>query len=252
MMPDGTPRFRCGGQHIHQFSYVASHAEYTMVTEAGAIPIPKDMPFDRACLIGCGVMTGVGGALRIARVAAGSSTVTFGCGTVGLNAIQGARLAHSQINIAVDVNANRLRLAQELGATHIIDARQEDPVAAVLRLTHGRGADFGFEAAGNEAAMQNTISAVRRGGTVVILGKIPFDQYFRVQFGTFFGEKVLTRSSYGGARPMRDFPMLAQAYLDGQLKLDELITSRVKLPDINTAFDGMTRGEVVRSVVVFD
>lgn len=252
MMPDGTPRFRRGGDHIYQFSYVASHAEYTVVAEVGAIPIPRDMPFDRACLIGCGVMTGVGGALRIARVSAGSSTVTFGCGAVGLNAIQGARLAHAQVNIAVDVNPGRLALAQTMGATHLIDARQEDPVAAVLRLTHGRGADYGFEAAGKETAMQNTISAVRRGGMVVVLGKIPFDQYFRVQFGTFFGEKVLTRSSYGGARPARDFPMLAQAYLDGDLKLDELISSRIKLPDINIAFDGMARGEIIRSVVVFE
>ena len=252
LMPDGTSRLQLDGKLLHQFSYVASHAEYTVISEAGAIPIPNGMPLDRACLIGCGVMTGVGGAIRVARVAVGASTVTFGCGIVGLSAIQGARLAGAGINIAVDVNQERLDLASRLGATHMINAKTQDVVEQVRSLTHGRGADYTFEAAGTQGTMQNSLEAARPGGMVVILGKVPFQDHVSCRFGSLFGEKVITRSSYGGARPVRDFPMLSQLYLDGKLQLDELLTKRITLDQVSETFDGMARGELLRAVIVFN
>jgi S-(hydroxymethyl)glutathione dehydrogenase/alcohol dehydrogenase len=250
-MPDGSFRLSLAGAPLHQFSWVAAHAEYTVVNQAGAVAVPRDIPFDRACLIGCGVLTGVGGAIRIARVAVGSSAVTFGCGAVGLNVVQGVRLAQAYRNIAVDVNPRRLELAAALGATDTIDASQTDAVEAVRRLTNGRGADYTFEAGGLEATMQQAIEASRPGGTVVILGKVPVGNYIRLRFGSLMGERRITRSSYGGARPARDLPLLARYYLDGALKLDELITRRIRLDEINDAFASLARGETIRSVVTF-
>jgi S-(hydroxymethyl)glutathione dehydrogenase/alcohol dehydrogenase len=119
-------------------------------------------------------------------------------------------------------------------------------------LTHGRGADYVFEAAGKPVTMQNSLEAVRPGGMVVILGKVPFQEHVSFRFGSLFGEKVITRSSYGGARPLRDFAMLSQYYLNGQLQLDELLTRRITLDEVSSAFDGMARGEVLRAVVIFD
>lgn len=248
-MPDGTFRLKLDGQLLHQFSYVASHAEYTVISEAGAIPIPHEMPFDRACLLGCGVMTGVGAALNIARVRVGSNAVTLGCGIVGLSAIQGARLGGAEINIAVDVDEERLQLARRVGATHTINATKGDTVDQVRALTQQRGADYTFEAAGNQTTMQNALELTRTGGTVVILGKVPFQNQVSFRFGSIFGEKIITRSSYGGARPLRDFPMLSRLYLQGNLLLDDLITERITLRGIPTAFNQMTNGQIVRAVV---
>jgi S-(hydroxymethyl)glutathione dehydrogenase/alcohol dehydrogenase len=250
-MPDGTFRLRLDGQLLHQFSYVASHAEYTVISEAGAIPIPEEMPFDRACLLGCGVMTGVGGALNIAGVKVGTNAVTLGCGIVGLSAIQGARLGGAEINIAVDVNEERLQLARRVGATHTINATTGDALEQVRALTQKRGADYVFEAAGNQTSMQNALEMARTGGTVVILGKVPFQDYVSFRFGSIFGEKIITRSSYGGARPMRDFPMLSRLYLQGELLLDELITERIPLGGIPAAFEQMAQSRILRAVVSF-
>jgi S-(hydroxymethyl)glutathione dehydrogenase/alcohol dehydrogenase len=248
-MPDGTFRLNLYGQRLHQFSYVASHAEYTVISEAGAIPIPREMPLDRACLLGCGVMTGVGAALNIARVRVGSSAVTLGCGIVGLSAIQGARLGGAEINIAVDVNEDRLQFARRIGATHTINAAVGDGIEQVRALTQKRGADYSFEAAGNQTTMQNALEMTRTGGTVVILGKVPFQRDVSFRFGSIFGEKIITRSSYGGARPMRDFPMLSRLYLQGDLLLDDLISEHIPLEGIPAAFEQMASGQILRAVV---
>jgi S-(hydroxymethyl)glutathione dehydrogenase/alcohol dehydrogenase len=250
-LPGGGSRLRLRGQTVHHFSVVSSHAEYCVVPEAGAVPVPAALPFDRACLIGCGVMTGVGGALRVARVAPGASVVVVGTGAVGLNVLQGARLAGARTIIAVDVSDRHLRMAPAFGATDVIHAAREDPIAAVRRLTSGRGADYAFEAAGSEATLQQTLEAARPGATVVILGKTAVDARVSLRFGSLMGEKRIVRSSYGGARPRVDFPQIARAYLDGRLRLDELITHRLSLAEINDGFDGMTRGEVTRAVVTF-
>ncbi len=217
----------------------------------GAVPIPQDMPFDRACLLGCAVMTGVGAVTNVAKVPAGSSVAVFGCGAVGLNVIQGARLVGAAPIIAVDPNVRRLSMARSLGATETLNPADRDAGAGVRQLTAGRGADYTFEAAGNEKGMQQALEAARPGGTIVILGKVAVDSYISLRFGSLMGERRITRSSYGGACPRRDFPLLARYYLKGKLKLDELITARLPLEEINCGFESLRKGEGIRTVVSF-
>jgi S-(hydroxymethyl)glutathione dehydrogenase/alcohol dehydrogenase len=247
---DGASRLTVDGRKLHHFSVVSSHAEYAVVPETGAIRVPREIPFDRACLIGCGVMTGVGAACRIAQIAAGATVAVIGCGAVGLNAVQGARLQEAERIIAIDRDPQRLALAKAFGATHIIDANA-DAVAEVKALTGGRGADCVLESAGHPAAFRLSPEITRPGGQLVWLGKVNVGQDVAFRWGSLMGEKRITRSSYGGARPRRDFPWLARLYLEGKLKLDELITARLPLERINDGFAAMTRGEAIRTVVEF-
>ena len=246
---NGGVRLRLGGQPLHHFSMVCSHAEYCVVPEPGAVKVPDAIPFDRACLIGCGVMTGVGAVLNIAGATVGESVAVVGCGAVGLNAIQGARLAGCEPVLAVDVDPEKLVLARRFGAHETIDARGADVGAAVKAATRGRGADHVFEAAGITRSLQSCLDAVRPGGNLVMLGKTNVDENVPLRWGSLMGEKRIVRSSYGGARPRRDFPLLAQLYLDGKLMLDELISRRLPLDRINEGFDGMRSGQVVRTVL---
>jgi S-(hydroxymethyl)glutathione dehydrogenase/alcohol dehydrogenase len=237
---------------LHHFSVVSSHAQYCVVPESGAIGVPAEIPFDRACLIGCGVMTGVGAAVRLARIEAGSSVVVIGCGAVGLNVIQGARLQQADTIVAIDRDPARLALARAFGATHLIGPETPEPaaqVAAVKALTAGRGADYAFECAGGEAPLQLMYEAMRTGGQAVILGKVAVDRKVSLRFGSMMGEKRTIRSSYGAARPRRDFPWLARMYLDGRLKLDEMITQRLPLEGIDEGFDAMRAGRTLRTVL---
>ncbi len=249
---DGTSRMQRGGQTVHHYSITSTHAEYTVVPESGAITISKDIPFDRACIIGCGVMTGVGGAVRQAQVEPGSSVVVLGCGAVGLNALQGAKLAGAATIIAVDINSEKRAIARDFGATHTLDARDTNAVGAVLDLTQGRGADYVLEAAGNANVFAVAVEMARPGGDVVWLGKVNVDAEVSFRWGTLMGERRMVRSSYGNGRPVRDFPWLVDEYLAGRLKLDELITRRIALEDINDGFAMLARGEGIRTVVMFD
>lgn len=252
LLPDGHSRLTVGGKRLHHYSVVSSHAEFAVVPEAGAIAVPREIPFDRACLIGCGVMTGFGGAVRVARVESGSSVAVLGCGSVGLNAIQGAMLQQAATIVAVDRDPRRLEMARLFGATHTVDPDAVDAVAAVKDLTEGRGADCVIEAAGSAAAFRLSPELVRPGGQIVWLGKIDVAKDVAFRWGSLMGEKRIVRSSYGGARPRRDFPWLARLYLEGKLRLNELVTRRLRLDEINDGFDAMVRGETVRSVIVFD
>ncbi len=249
---DGGSRMRRGGAVVNHYSVTSTHAEYTVVPESGAVPIPKEMPFDRACIIGCGVMTGVGGVVRKARVQPGASVAVIGCGAVGLNAVQGARLAGAGRIIAVDIGAAKLERAAQFGATDAVDAGAADPVGAVKALTAGRGADYVFEAAGNPKVFRLSVEMARPGGEVVWLGKVNVDTEVSFRWGSLMGERRIVRSSYGNARPMRDFPWLVTEYLAGRLKLDELITRRIGIADINDGFAALARGEGIRTVVMFD
>ena len=246
---DGASRLSLGGRPVHHFSAMSSHAEYCVVHESSAIVVPSEIPFDRACLIGCGVMTGVGAATRVAAVTPGASVLVIGAGAVGLNAVQGAQLAGAEIIVAVDVDDGKLALARVFGATHGVNGARDDAVAAVRALTGGRGADYAIEAGGREATFRLAVEAVRPGGAVVFLGKVNVDQPVSFRWGALMGEKRIVRSSYGGARPRRDFPWLARLYLEGRLKLDELITQRLPLGQINDGFAAMAKGEVVRAVL---
>ena len=251
-LPDGKSRLTLDGAPVNHLMMVSSHAEYCVLPEAGAVKVSKEIPFDRACLIGCAVMTGFGAATNIAPVTFGSTAVVIGCGGVGLSAIQGAASRQAAQVVAVDLDDRKLVAAQTFGATHVLNPLRVDAVAAVRDMTEGRGADFTFEAGGNEKAMRLAMEVTRPGGDVVMLGKVGVNDDVKFRWGSLMGEKRITRSSYGGARPHRDFPALAQAYLDGRLRLDELITQRIPLERINEGYGALERGEVLRCVVVFD
>jgi S-(hydroxymethyl)glutathione dehydrogenase / alcohol dehydrogenase len=248
---DGASRLRWNGDRLNHFSVVSSHAEYSVVPESGAIKVPDAIPFDRACLLGCGVMTGVGAVSRLARVEAGANVAVIGCGAVGLNAIQAAALEQAACVIAIDRDPAKLALAARFGATHTL-AADASTLDAVRALTAGRGADHVFEAAGAEASLQLALEVTRPGGQLVILGKTAVNRHVSLRFGSLMGEKRIVRSSYGGARPRRDFPWLAQLYLDGKLELDALISARLPLARINDGFAAMRQGIGIRHVVVFD
>lgn len=239
------------GQPLTHLMFLGAFAEYCVLPAQQAIVVPKDIPFDRSCLIGCGVMTGVGAALNIADIRHGDTVMVIGCGAVGLAAIQGAAMAGAANIIAVDLDDKKLALAARLGATQGVNAGTQDPVDAAKQATSGRGADVVLESAGHPVAFRQTTEAVRPGGQVIWLGKIDVTKDVSFRWGSLMGEKHLRRSSYGGARPRRDFPLLAQAYLDGRLKLDELITNRIKLDDINDGFDLLRQGKTIRTMIEF-
>lgn len=249
---DGHSRMSRDGSTVYHYSVTSTHAQYTIVPESGAIAVPAELPFDRACIIGCGVMTGVGATVRKVPVQAGSNVVVMGCGAVGLNAIQGARLLDAGRIIAVDVGPAKLERAKLFGATDLVDAAQGDVVERVKALTAGRGADYVFEAAGNARVFRAAVEAARPGGDVVWLGKVNINEEVSFCWGSLMGERRIVRSSYGGARPRRDFPWLANEYLRGRLKLDELITRRIGFEEINDGFASLARGEGIRTVIMFD
>ncbi len=246
---DGKPRLVCESVPMHQLMYLGGFSEYCVVPAQSAIRVPDMMPFDRAALIGCGVMTGVGAVTRIAKPGWGDVALVIGCGAVGLSAVQGCVLAGCGEIIAIDPNPARRQLAQAIGATRA--AGPEAAVDLARSLTRGRGADLVIEAAGREETFRLSVESVRPGGQVVWLGKVAVNDAVSFRWGSLMQEKRITRSSYGGANPARDFPMLARSYLDGRLKLDEMISARIGLDDINEGFAALKRGETVRSVVIF-
>lgn len=249
LLLDGTTRMTRDGERVHHYFVTSTHAEYTIVPESGAVRIADEMPFDVACIIGCGVMTGIGAAVRKARIEAGASVLVIGCGAVGLNVIQGAKLAGAGRIVAADVSAERRTRATEFGATDVVDAGAADVLDAIRAMTAGRGADTVFEAAGHKAALRLSVEAVRPAGEVVWLGKINVDDEVAFRWGSLMGEKRIVRSSYGEALPKRDFPWIVDQYLAGRIKLDELITARIALDDINDGFGMLARGDGIRTVV---
>ena len=249
---DGRSKAALGsGQPLTHLMFLGAFAEVCVLPAQQVVVVPKDIPFDRACLIGCGVMTGVGAALNVADIRYGDTVMVFGCGAVGLAAIQGAAMAGAGNIIAVDLDDAKLALAMTIGATQRVNASTQDPVEAAKAATQGRGVDVVLESAGHPTAFRQTTEAVRPGGEVIWLGKIDVAKDVSFRWGSLMGEKRLRRSSYGGARPRRDFPLLAKAYLDGKLKLDELITGRIGLDQINSGFDLLRQGKTIRTVIEF-
>jgi len=240
------------GRPLQQLMFLGSFGEYCIVSDQQAIAVPKEIPFDRACLIGCGVMTGAGAALNLGAIAHGDTVMVIGCGAVGLAAVQGARLAGAGAIIAVDIDPAKLVLAAAMGATMGVDASKDDAAAAGKRETGGRGVDVVIEAAGSASAFRVTAEAVRPGGQIIWLGKIDVNKDVSFRWGALMQEKRIRRVSYGNARPRRDFPLLARAYLDGELMLDQLISRRITLDEVNDGFAALKRGETIRSVIVFD
>jgi S-(hydroxymethyl)glutathione dehydrogenase / alcohol dehydrogenase len=248
---DGDARLQEGGRDLHQLMFLGAFAEFCVVPAHCAIPVSERIPFDAACLIGCGVMTGAGAALNVAKIGFGDTVLVIGCGAVGLSAVQGARLAGAGQIVAADVAPEKLALALELGATHAADVRTEDAVKIAKDITAGRGADVVLESAGAGAGFRLSAEAVRPGGEIVWLGKTGVNADVSFRWGSLMQEKRIRRSSYGGARPARDFPLLTGAYLDGKLRLDPMITQRIGLDQINEGFAALKAGRAIRSVVMF-
>jgi len=251
LLPDGTTRMVLGGKPVYHYGHVATYASRTVVHESSAIRIDPAMPLDRAALVGCSVMTGVGAVLNTARVPAGASMAVFGTGGVGLNVVQGGAMVAAHPIIAVDVKPARLEHALALGATHAVDASKEDPAAAIRRIT-GRGADFTFVAVGNAPAVGQAADALAPGGTCVVIGVPPTGQTFPLDIRPLVtGERAIVGSSYGSARTREDLPRLVTLYQAGKLKIDELITKRYGLEEANEAFRALAAGELGRGLIVF-
>ena len=240
-----------GGTPAYRFANVSAFAEYTLVREQSAIPVDKRVPFDRAALIGCGIVTGVGAVLNRAQVEAGSSMVVFGAGGIGLNVVQGGVLAGAQPIIAVDVNPQKLALAKRFGATHVLDATTDDVATAVRDLTGG-GADYTFECIGNVDVIRQALDLLAPGGTLTIVGVPKIGTKWDFVVHTLYNNKAILGCRYGAARPRRDFPMLADLYLAGRLKIDELVTSHYRLEDFATALHDLERGQLARGVFTLD
>ena len=249
---DGRSRAKLDdGRELKHLMYLGALAEYCIVPAQQAIVIRKELAFEQACLIGCGVMTGVGAALNVASIHYGDSVMVIGCGAVGLSAVQGARMAGAHTIVAVDLEDRKLELAGRLGATHTINISRDDAVDIARKLTGGRGVDVVLESAGSPGGFRTSMEAARPGGQVIWLGKVGVENDVAFRWGSLMQEKQIRRSSYGGARPLRDFPMLAQAALDGRLRLEELISARISLDQVNEGFEALRRGAAIRSVVVF-
>ncbi len=247
---DGIIRFRQGGQPVRHYNGVSSFAQYAVVPERGCVPIDRRVPLDRAALIGCAVSTGVGAVLFTARVPPGASMALWGAGGVGLNVIQGGAIANAGRIIAVDVNERKLQMARDFGATDLVNARETDPVLAVQDLTRGEGAEFTFEAIGRPETIRQAFEATRKGGTAVAIGIAPRDALISIPPQLLvYGERVLRGSFYGSTRPRADFARLVDFYLEGKLKLDQLVTREWRLDEINEAFAAMNRGEVARGII---
>jgi S-(hydroxymethyl)glutathione dehydrogenase/alcohol dehydrogenase len=250
-LADGTSRLSADGRELRHFNSVSSFAEYAVVPASVAVPIRRDVPLDVAALVGCAVLTGYGGVVRTAAVEAGASVAVWGCGGVGQNVVQAARLAGAGPIVAVDTRGESLVLAERLGATHAVDAgATDDPAAAVRELTGG-GVDYAFEAIGREPTIRQAWDALRPGGTAVILGLPPKGATVAIDTWGFINEKTLKGSFLGSARIDEDVPRLVDLYAEGALRLEELVSRRIPLAELPQAFERLRAGDGLRQLVVF-
>jgi NDMA-dependent alcohol dehydrogenase len=252
MLLDGTHRIHKDGKGINQMARIGTFAESVVAPAEMLVPIRNEMPWPQAALLGCCVPTGWGAVNRCARVEAGASVVVIGCGGVGLNIVQGARLAGADVIVACDLLDNKLEFARRFGATHTVNAAQKSVVDEVRALTGGRGADYTFDAIGSEATTLQILDAVRPGGTAVIVGMAPMSA--RAGIAPYFmalQEKAIRGTMYGSVRPNIDFPILVDLYLQGRLQIDPLVSRTYAIEEINDGFAAMRGGQVARGVVVF-
>lgn len=248
-MEDGTCRFHSGGQPVHHYN-TSSFAERSVVPARTAVKVDPSLPLSELALMGCAVMTGVGAVLNTARVRPGDTVAVVGCGGVGLNVVQGARIAGAAAIVAIDIAAAKLELARELGATAVVDANRGDPVKAVAQLVSG-GVDHAFEALGRPETIETALALTGRGGQTVLIGMAAPDARVGLDaLTTTFQERCVRGSWYGSCVPLRDIPLLVDLYRDGRLSLEPLITT-CALDDVNEAFRRMEAGETARSVIVY-
>ncbi|MFQ5933010.1 MAG: Zn-dependent alcohol dehydrogenase [Dehalococcoidia bacterium] len=247
---DGTSRLRKGDQSIAQFDQMSCFAEATVVPEVACIPIPGSVPLEIAALIGCCVTTGVGAVLLNAQVEPGSTVAVVGCGGVGLNVIMGAQLVNAGRIIAVDVNESKLEFAMKFGATDSVNPSHQDTVARVRELTGGRGVDYAFEVFGAGETITMAYGMTRKGGTVVVIGIAPVGDTAPIDAVSIVrDEKVLKGCYYGSSRMRVDIPKMVELYQSGRLNLDDLVTRRYSLDQINEAYEDLDKGEVGRGVI---
>jgi NDMA-dependent alcohol dehydrogenase len=253
VMFDGTTRLSRNGEGLNQLARIGTFSEKVVCPAEQLVPIRTDMPWPQAALMGCCVPTGVGAVTRCAEVEAGASVLVIGCGGVGLNVVQGARLAGAATIVACDLLDSKLAYARDFGATHTVNGSKEKVVDYVRGLTGGRGVDYAFDAIGGEATTLQIVDAIRPGGTAVIVGmaamnvRAPITPYMMA-----LQEKVLKGTMYGSVRPDQDFPRLVDLYMQRRLRIDELVSRTYRIEEINEGFAALRTGQVARGVVTFD
>ena len=253
VMPDGSSRFSMGGKKLFHYMGTSTFSNYTVVPEIALAKIREDAPFDKVCYIGCGVTTGIGAVINTAKVEPGANVVVFGLGGIGLNVIQGARLAGANMIVGVDLNASRKPLAEKFGMTHFVNPKEVegDLVPYLVNLTKG-GADYSFECIGNVDVMRQALECCHKGwGVSVIIGVAGAGQEIKTRPFQLVTGRVWKGTAFGGAKGRRDVPKIVDWYMDGKINIDDLITHKLKLADINKGFDLMHAGTSIRSVVVF-
>ena len=254
LMPDGSSRFRLGKETLFHYMGTSTFANYTVLPEIAVAKVREDAPFETICYIGCGVTTGVGAVINTAKVEPGANVVVFGLGGIGLNVIQGARLVGADMIVGVDLNPKKAELAKKLGMTHFLNPRElgaKGIVEAVVELTKG-GADYSFECIGSVEVMRQALECCHKGwGESVIIGVAGAGQEISTRPFQLVTGRVWRGSAFGGARGRTDVPKIVDWYMDGRINIDDLITHKVALDKINTAFDLMHEGESIRTVVTF-
>ena len=247
---DGTSRLSLNGQRLNHFLAVSSFAQYAVVPESGAVAVANNMPLDRAALVSCAVLTGVGAVLNTAKVPAGARVAVFGCGGVGLNIVQGARIAGAERIVAVDVTDDKLAVATRFGATDVVDARDVDPAQAIRDLAGG--VDYAFEALGREETVRQAWRSLDVGGEVIVVGLMRHGATLTIDANPLVNEQGIRGCYFGSSVLTRDVPALVDRYLAGDLLLDELISQRIGLDGLDGAFDRLRAGEGARNVLVFE
>ncbi len=254
LMPDGSSRFSLGSQRLFHYMGTSTFANYTVLPEIAVARVRKDAPLEKVCLIGCGVTTGIGAVINTARVEAGANVVVFGLGGIGLNVIQGARLVGANKIVGVDTNPAKRALAESFGMTHFVDPGEVggDLVPYLVDLTGG-GADYSFECIGDVEVMRQALECCHKGwGESVIIGVAGAGQEIATRPFQLVTGRVWRGTAFGGARGRTDVPRIVDWYMDGKIKIDELVTHTLPLEKINDAFHLMESGESIRSVITFD
>lgn len=254
LMPDQTTRFSLKGKRIYHYMGTSTFANFTVLPEIAIAKIREDAPFDKVCYIGCGVTTGIGAVLNTAKVEPGANVIVFGLGGIGLNVVQGARLAGANRIIGIDINPARQALAKKFGMTHFVNPNeiQEDLVPYLIHLTDG-GADYSFECVGNVGLMRQALECCHKGwGVSTIIGVAGTGEEISTRPFQLVTGRVWKGSAFGGAKGRTDVPKIVDWYMEGKIKVDDLITHVMPISKINEAFDLMKRGESIRTVVTYD
>jgi S-(hydroxymethyl)glutathione dehydrogenase/alcohol dehydrogenase len=253
LMPDGTSRFSMGGKKLHHYMGTSTFSNFTVMPEIAAAKIRTDAPFDKVCYIGCGVTTGIGAVINTAKVEPGANCVVFGLGGIGLNVIQGLRLAGANMIVGVDLNNDKKAWGERFGMTHFVNpsAVEGDLVPYLVNLTKG-GADYSFECIGNTKVMRQALECCHKGwGESIIIGVAGAGQEISTRPFQLVTGRSWRGTAFGGARGRRDVPKIVDWYMDGKIEIDPMITHTLPLEKINDAFDLMHKGESIRSVVVY-